>query len=312
MGAELGGPILSGGEEAGEFVEGLAGGSEGGKGRIFVFGDGLDEELAEFEDALCVSGGELFGADLVFLAFDGRGFLDFLDAVCQEVDLRIDVAIAAGEFVAPEEQGLAHGEGIGIGGAFLSGACESVEEVELAGGMEKGLVVVGAMQIDEEGADAFEEGERGGGVVDEGLGAAGSLDDAPQDQLAVFAGVQACVGQDGVNGLGVREAENGFDDALGFAGADGGGVGAFAEEQIESADEDGFAGAGFAGDDVESGFEGDGCFFDEREIFDSQQGKHEAEDSRRERAVEERNFRGSDRPTGSRWRPGPWRRGRIS
>ena len=57
-------------------------------------------------------------------------------------------------------------------------------------------------------------------------------------------------------------------------------VGAFAEEQIEGPDEDGFAGAGFAGDDVEPGFERDGGFLDEGEIFHSQERQHGEEDSR--------------------------------
>ena len=101
MGAKFCGPIPGGGQEASEFVEGLAGGSEGGEGGMFVIGDGLDEELAEFEDALGVAGGELFGADLFFFAIDGSGLFDFLDAEGQEIDLGVDVAVGAGEFVAP-------------------------------------------------------------------------------------------------------------------------------------------------------------------------------------------------------------------
>ena len=83
-----------------------------------VLGRGLHDDLAELEDALGVSGGLLFGADLFFFAFDGRGVFDILDAVGQQVDLGIQIADVAGELFAPGEEGLPAGMGPGIGGAF--------------------------------------------------------------------------------------------------------------------------------------------------------------------------------------------------
>jgi len=47
-----------------------------------------------------------------------------------------------------------------------------------------------------------------------------------------------------------RHVKNGFDRAAFLAAADERAVGAFAEDEVERADDDGFARAGFAGDDV--------------------------------------------------------------
>ena len=280
MDAEFVGPILGRRHQAGEFLEGLAGGGEDGEGGVFILGGGLHDELSEFEDALGVAGGLLLGADLFLFAFDGGGILDFLDAVGEEIDLGVEVADVGREFFAAGEESLVAGEGAGVGRAFPAGAGEGVEDVELGGGVEKGLVVVGAVEVDEAGAEALEEGQGDGGVVDKGLAAAGGLDGAAEDELSAFAGVEAGFGEEGVDFRGVGEVEGGLDGALGFAGTDRGGVGAFAEEQIEGPDEDGFAGAGFAGDDVEPGFERDGGFLDEGEIFHSQERQHGEEDSR--------------------------------
>ena len=49
--------------------------------------------------------------------------------------------------------------------------------------------------------------------------------------------------------------------------ADGAGVGAFAKNEADGVDEDGFARAGFAREDVEAGAKMDGGFFDDGEVF---------------------------------------------
>jgi hypothetical protein len=92
-----------------------------------------------------------------------------------------------------------------------------------------------------------------------------------------------------------------------FAGADGGGVGALAKQERERADEDGFAGAGFAGDDGEPRLECHRRLFDEGEVFHSQQRQHGRQDSRTGAGGEAGNLGGirlnDPRPDGSQTRP---------
>ncbi len=168
-----------------------------------------------------MAGGLLLGADLFLFAFDGRRILDFLDAVGEEIDLGVEVADVGREFFAAGEESLVAGEGAGVGRAFPAGAGEGVEDVELGGGVEKGLVVVGPVEVDEARAEALEEGKGDGGVIDKGLAASGGLDGAPKNELSAFAGVEAGFGEEGVDFRGIREVESGLDGALGFAGADG-------------------------------------------------------------------------------------------
>ena len=152
-------------------------------------------------------------------------------------------------------------------------------------------MVVRPVQVHQLRAEALQEGQGHGRVVDEGLAAAGRLDCPAQDQQAILARVEAGLGQEGVDELGVGQPERGLDRALGLAGADGAGVGALAKQEVKRADQDGFARAGLPRDDVEAGLEIHRGLFDEGEVLDSQQRQHGRQDSRRPGRGKARSFR---------------------
>jgi len=64
-----------------------------------------------------------------------------------------------------------------------------------------------------------------------------------------------------------RDVENGFDGTTVTAAADERPVGAFAEDKVKRADDDGFARAGLAGDDIAAGLELERQVRHEREVF---------------------------------------------
>ena len=68
--------------------------------------------------------------------------------------------------------------------------------------------------------------------------------------------------------------EHGLDRATFLAAADERAVGAFAEDEVERADDDGLARAGLAGDDVAAGLEFQREVGHEGEVFDAQRRQH--------------------------------------
>ena len=68
--------------------------------------------------------------------------------------------------------------------------------------------------------------------------------------------------------------EDGLDGGGVLAGAHEVGAGAAADEQVDGFDEDGLAGAGFAGEDVQAGLEFDLEPVDDRQMAHAQEAKH--------------------------------------
>ena len=91
----------------------------------------------------------------------------------------------------------------------------------------------------------------------------------------ILARFEAVVGQEPVEGgWEGADIEDGLDGAGIGAGPDGLAVGPLAEEQVEGAEDDGFAGTGFAGDNHEAGGDLEGEFGNEGEVADAQGGQH--------------------------------------
>lgn len=172
------------------------------------------DQLAQFQNALRVSGRLLLGADVLFLALHRGGVLDFPDAISQQVDLLRQVADIGCQLLLPGCQLLPFGERGGIGRQLAAGLGVRVEDVELAQRLEQGLVVVRSVQVDQQGAQPFQEGERDRGVVHECLSASRRLDDPAQDELAVVARLQSVLRQHVVDGRRPVETEGRFHDAL--------------------------------------------------------------------------------------------------
>ena len=264
-----------GGVDAVDFLEEAADGAELGEEGVVVFAEEVDGALGELEEAGAVAGAVEFLFEGDFFVGVELGGGDLGGLVAEEFEL---LGVGA---VVDDEAGFFGGEG-GAAAAELAEvfalgeqAAEGVENGELAGGVEQGLVVVGAVHIDEPLADGAEERKGGGGAVDELAVGSGGGEGAFEDELGVFARFDAVFFEEGGEfGADGGEIEHGLDGATVGTAADELAVGAFAEDEVEGADDDGFARAGFAGDGVVAGRQLEGQVGDQGEVFDSQGGEH--------------------------------------
>ena len=218
-----------------------------------------------------VAGALVFGLDQFFFAGLQLGRSDFAGLEAQKIEL-----LGIGFFIHDErgffvfQSGAAShkcGKGVAAGGQIAEG----VEDGELFGGVEEGLMVVGAVDVHEPFAERGEDGEGGGRAVDELAVRAGAGEIAFEDELFVFAGFEAVflkeAGQGGAKAL---DAQDGLDGATVAAVPDEGTVGALAEDEVESADDDGLAGTGLAGDDIAPGLELKREVRDQGKVFNAQ------------------------------------------
>ena len=172
-------------------------------------------------------------------------------------------------------EGGAAADEFGKGLALGVQVAEGVQDGELAGGVEERLVLVRAVDVHQPLAEGGEDVQGRGRAVDELPVGAGAGEGALEDELVVFARFQAVVFQKGFQrGLEAGDVEDRFDRATVAAAADEGAVGAFAQGEVQGADEDGFAGAGFAGDDVVAGLQLEGQVRHQGEVLDAQGRQH--------------------------------------
>jgi len=135
------------------------------------------------------------------------------------------------------------------------------------------VVIVGAVEIHQQIAQSAEEGERAGRAVDKLPAGAFGGECAFHEEAAVFAGFGPVFLEEGGEVFFGGIFKDGLDRAGLGPAANEGLVGAFAEEEGEGADDDGFSRAGLAGDGGEAreGFPRD--VLDEGEIANSQRGE---------------------------------------
>ena len=119
-------------------------------------------------------------------------------------------------------------------------------------------MLVLAVQIDQDAGQLAERRAGGERAVDEGAAAALRRDLAPQDHFPA-----------------VRRVEDGLDRRRVLPGPDEVGRGAAADQQPDGADEDGLAGAGLAGQDVQAGLELELEAVDDGQIADGEEAEHE-------------------------------------
>ena len=131
-------------------------------------------------------------------------------------------------------------------------------------------MIVRSVQIDQLVPEIFQHGQRGGRSVDELTVGARRREAALEDELAV-AQLDAGIAQLRIQSFQIRSFENCFHRADIRAGANQRFIRAFAEQQLESADDDRLARAGFAGDRGEAGRELPLEVLDERQVFYSQE-----------------------------------------
>ena len=197
------------------------------------------------------------------------GGIDLLVLIAPEIDHAQAVLLALEEIVelvccrAPA--------GVGFGDGVSREAAEAVEKDALLGLVEAREGSRSGRGPGPVRGRAAEDGDGGGLVVDEDAALAGGEDFAAQDDV-VARGVDAVVFEDGF-GVG-RGLEDAGDDGLVGAVADDFDGGFAAHQQGQRIDEDGFAGAGFAGEQIETGAEeGDGVI-DDGVVFSAQFDEH--------------------------------------
>ena len=161
--------------------------------------------------------------------------------------------------------------GVGFGDGVGRDAGEAVEEDALLGLVEAGEGFSLRVDQGQFGGELLEDGDGGGLVVDEDAALAGGENFAAENDFAAF-GVDAVFFEDGFGaGGGLKDAG---DDGLFGAVADHFSGGLAAHQQGQRIDEDGLAGAGFAGEQVEAGAEdGDGVI-DDGVVFSAQFDEH--------------------------------------
>ena len=181
---------------------------------------------------------------------------------------------------------------------LLFQATERVENRELPAGMQKRLVVVRTVHVHQPFADRRQHIQRGGRAVDKLAICSTSREGALENELIFLARLQAVFfkifpqrrrsaglrpglfqitaassraggRRSALVDVQSRDIENGFDGTTIAAVADERTVGTFTEDEIERADDDGFARAGLAGDDIAAGLKLKRQVRYEREVFDA-------------------------------------------
>ncbi len=151
-------------------------------------------------------------------------------------------------------------------------AAESIEQVAVRRGVDQRPLVVLAVDFDQRAADVAHQRHAGRLVVDEDAGAAvGALDPA-QDDVAVV--VERVVGEKRARRMVARHVEHRRDLTLLSPVAHQRCVAARAKRQRQSVKQDGFAGAGFAGQHRKAGRKIDVQPLDQDDIADRQSGEH--------------------------------------
>lgn len=177
--------------EVSHFFQGADGGGEEIDGVHFAFGEGLGGDRAEFEDACGVGGGAVFGEERLAVGFGIEVCVfDFPHLVAQQIEFARDgFGIVAEQFFPACFEFPDGGPFCGVFLADGLAVSEGIESHELKGRIEKRLVVVRAVEIDEMDPDTAQCLDGGGASVDGASAAAVCGDGAMQQQDAVFAGI---------------------------------------------------------------------------------------------------------------------------
>ena len=267
--------VTGGGVEAVKFLKRAAKEAGLGKQGRVVFAEQAERGLAQFEQTAGVAGALVFLSNLGLFVGLKTGGGDFVGLKAEDVEL-----LGIG-FLVNDERGFFGGdssamtEHVGEGFTGIVQAAKGIEDGELFGGMKEGLMVVRAVDVHQPLAELAQHTKGGRRAVDELAVGAGGGKGALERELSVLARFEAIFIEEGFQ----RRAQAGdieqrLDGAGIAAGADERAVGAFAENEAEGADDDGFAGAGFAGDDIAAGLKFESEIGGQRKVFDADCGQH--------------------------------------
>jgi NCS1 family nucleobase:cation symporter-1 len=260
-----------------QFVQGPTDPAGDGQEGVVAFGEASEGFLDQLEQSCGIPRPVMFRLDRFLLARLQPRRLDLGHLMPQQVQFpgprpfvgveRRQVCLQAAPAVERRRESST--------GGFEPG--EGVEEVELAGGLEKGLVVVRPVDVDQPVAEGREGLERRGRAVDELPVAARRGQGALQHELPVLDRLESGFLEPRRDrGAHAADIEHALDRAGIGAGPDQSAIGALAEEEVEGPDEDRFPRARLAGDRVEPRTKLDRQVGDEREVLDAQMGQHAA------------------------------------
>ena len=150
---------------------------------------------------------------------------------------------------------------------------EGVQQGKLPFLGDQGAVVAGAVHVHQAGS-RFPQQIQGARAVVQELAVGRGRDEALDNQVAVFAGRDAMLVQNGVHGGGFRQMEYSFHAALLFPGADERLVRPFSQRQAYGSNNDGFPRPGFPRDADESGTGFPEQLVHKGQVFNFQQCKH--------------------------------------
>lgn len=271
----LGNEIRGAGIDALQFLQGAAQLSGLGEQGSFVFAQEVQGRLAQFQKLRCIAGALIFLLNPLLLFRMKFGRRDFVYLKTEEIQL-----LGVSLFVDDERGFLSFECGttmdeFGKGIALPFQAAESVEDRKLTGGVEERLMVMRAMHIDEPLTDGAESGERGGRTVDKLAIGAGTGKGALENELAIFDRFETVFVEKGFErSLEPGDVKYGFDGTGIAATADECAVGAFAQNEVQGADDDGFARAGFAGDGIVAWLDFQSQVGHQSKVFNAQRCQH--------------------------------------
>jgi len=150
---------------------------------------------------------------------------------------------------------------------------ECIQVGAVVGDLEQKLMFMLAMQINEQVAQLSQNRQRHRGIVDEAAALAGGMHLAAHQQaLALF--IDLLPAQKGRGGRNGGDEKLALDHRLVRSAADHLSAEAVAQQGGQSADEDRFARAGLAGDDVQPRREANLEFIDEEIVFGVEKSEH--------------------------------------
>ena len=233
----------------------------------------VGEFAAAGEDLVGAGKQALAGSEFVKFAVLGRDLFDFVELVGEQGE----AFFVAGARVLPGFvlffEVLPVAVGVSAGGEQFAVVSVAVKAAALFVVFQERLVVVLAVDVYQGGGEGFEFAAGHALVVHPGFAAAVAQGAADVDLAGVVRVVEAVFGKR-LLVCAAQFAEGGTDGGARLAVADAAGIGAFAEDEAEGVDENGFARAGFAGEDVVAGAEVDFAVFDDGDLVDGELFEH--------------------------------------
>ena len=203
--------------------------------------------------------------------------LDLLELVAEDVEVALPSALALADRLQLPLQPDHLGVGVAVAAAAIEVLLpgEAVEGLELGAGEGQLAVLVLAVEGEQAAADRLQLRRRGHPALDEGAGAPGGRDPAPENELlGVLRQPRGDLGQLGVVEHPLGQLEHPLDVGLLGARPDDLRPRLAAHDQVERVGEDRLPGSGLAGDRVQPRAEAELGALDQQQVLDPKLKQH--------------------------------------